>query len=68
MAVLDYLPKLKRGLGLAFDGHFLQDFSIKMFYVPYLIRYWLIKFQCNAFFSSQDIKQNVLLSSYLGNE
>ena len=68
MAVLDYLPKLKRGLGLAFGGHFLQDFSIKMFYVPYPILYWLIKFQCNAFFSSQDIKQNVLLSSCLGNE
>ena len=68
MAALDYLPKSKRGLGLAFGGHFLQDFSIKMFYVLYVILYWLIKFQCNAFFSSQDIKQNVLLSSCLGNE
>ena len=29
MAVLGYLAKLKRGLGLAFEEHFLQDFSIK---------------------------------------
>ena len=28
MAVLGYLPKLKRGLGLAFGAHFLFDFSI----------------------------------------
>ena len=31
MAVLGYLPKLKRGLGLAFGAHFLHDFPIKMF-------------------------------------
>ena len=30
MAVLGYLPKLKRGLGLAFGAHFLHDFPIKM--------------------------------------
>ena len=30
MAVLGYLPKLKRCLGLAFGAHFLQDFSIKI--------------------------------------
>ena len=29
MAVLGYLPKLKRGLGLAFGAHFLHDFTIK---------------------------------------
>ena len=29
MAVLGYLPKLKKRLGLAFGAHFLQDFSIK---------------------------------------
>ena len=34
MAVLGYLVKLKRGLGLAFDPHFLHDFFIKIF--PYL--------------------------------
>ena len=58
MAVLGYLPKLKRGLGLAFGEHFLHDFSIKAFLQ------WT-KFQCYTFFPSQDIKQNVLLSSYL---
>ena len=31
MAVLGYLPKLKRGLGLAFGQNCLHDFSIKMF-------------------------------------
>ena len=30
MAVLGYLAKLKRGLGLAFAAYFLHDFSIKM--------------------------------------
>ena len=33
MAVLCYLPKLKRGLGLAFGAYFLHDFSIKMFLI-----------------------------------
>ena len=31
MAVLAYLEKLKRDLGLAFGAHFLHDFYIKMF-------------------------------------
>ena len=31
--------------------------------VPYLVLYQWTKFQCHTFFSSQDIKQNVLLSS-----
>ena len=65
MAVLGYLPKLKEGLGLAFGAHFLHDFSIKN--VLYLILYQWTKFQCHTFFPSQDIKQNVLLTSYLGN-
>ena len=30
MAVMGYLPELKRGLGAAFGAHFLHDFSIKM--------------------------------------
>ena len=30
MAVVGYLAKLKRGLGLAFGAHFVHDFSIKM--------------------------------------
>ena len=63
MAVLGYLPKLKRGLVLAFGAHFLHNFFKN---VPYLILYQWTKFQCHTFFSSQDIKQNVLLSSYLG--
>ena len=33
--------------------------------IPYLIPYQWTKFQCHAFFPSQDIKQNVLLGSYL---
>ena len=33
MSVLDYLPKLKGDLGVAFDVHFLHDFSIKMFFI-----------------------------------
>ena len=41
MAVLGYLPKLKRGLGLAFGTN-----------IPYLILY-----QVTKFFPSQDLKQ-----------
>ena len=37
MAVLGYLPKLYRGLGLAFAAHFLHDFSIKMLFIRYSI-------------------------------
>ena len=37
MAVLGYLPKLKRDLGLASDAHFLYDFSIKIFLIQYSI-------------------------------
>ena len=33
MAVLAYLVKLKKGLGLAFGAHFLHDFPIKMFFI-----------------------------------
>ena len=33
MAVLGYLPKRKRDLGLAFGAHFLHDFPIKMFFI-----------------------------------
>ena len=57
------LPQLKRGLGLAFGAHCLHDFSIKSF--PYLTLYQSTKFQCHIFFPSQDIRQNMLLSSYL---
>ena len=57
------LAKLKRGLGLTFGAHFLHDFFHKN--LPYLILYQWAKFQCHALFLSQDIKQNMLLSSYL---
>ena len=33
MAVLGDLPKLKRGVGLAFGTYFLYDFSMKMFFM-----------------------------------
>ena len=58
-----YLSKSKGGLGLAFDAHYLFNFSVKM----YLILYQLIKFQWHTFFLSQDIKQKVLLRSHLDN-
>ena len=63
MAVLGYLAKLEKGLGLSFQAHFLHDFPIKN--VPYLILYQLTKFQRHTLFLSQDIKQNLLSSSYL---
>ena len=37
MALLGYLPKLKRGLGIASGTHFLHDFPIKMFLTQYSI-------------------------------
>ena len=33
MAVLGYLPKLKRDLGLAFGTYFRHDCPIKMFFI-----------------------------------
>ena len=33
MAVLSYLPKLKKESGLASGTHFMHDFSIKMFLI-----------------------------------
>ena len=33
MAVLCYLPKLNRGLGLVSDADFLHDFPIKVFLI-----------------------------------
>ena len=60
MADLGYLPKLKRGLGLAF-GADVHDL------IPhYSILYQWTKFQCHTFFAFQDIEQNVLLKSCLG--
>ena len=64
MAFLSYLLKPKRVLGLAFGAHFLHGFFHKS--VSYLILYQWTKFQCHNLFLSQDIKHNVLLSSYFG--
>ena len=61
MAVLGYLPKLKRSLELAFGEYFLRFFHKNV----HLILYQWPKFQCHTFFPSQDIKENALLSSYL---
>ena len=46
-----------------FRAHFLHDFFHKN--VPHLIPYQWPKFQLDTFFPSEDIKQNVLVSSYL---
>ena len=60
----------KKVLGLVFGAHFLHEFSIKMFCIYSINRVFTLsmdtKFQSHTFFLSQDIKQNVLLSSYLG--
>ena len=58
MVVLDYIANLKRGLGLPFAAHFLHDFSL-------FNAISMDKVSMPQLFSSQDIKQNVLLSSYL---
>ena len=65
MPVLSYLPNLLRGMRLAFAAYFLHDFSSKSIF--YLILHLWTRFQCHTFIPSQDIKQNVLLSSYLDN-
>ena len=58
MAVLGYLPKFKKGLGLAPGAHFLYDFSLKMFLILYSINGQ--SFNDILFLPSQDMKQNVL--------
>ena len=63
MAVLRLLPKVKRGMGLAFGAHFLHDFSKKCALFNTLSMDKV--FQCHTFFLSQAVKQNVLSSSYL---
>ena len=64
MAVLGYLAKLKRDLGLRFGAHFHHHFSTKMFLTEYSINMDK-KFQCHTLFFSQDIKQNVFSCFYL---
>ena len=61
MAVLGYLAKLKRSLGLAFGAHFLHDFSIKKISIFNTLSMGKV----SILFLSQYIKQNVLLGSCL---
>ena len=65
MDVSCYLPKLKRGLGLAFGVHFLHDCSIEMFFISLFNTLSMDKISMSYLFPSQDIKQNAFLSSYL---
>ena len=55
--------KIKKGSGASFWCIFIEWFFHKS--VSYLILYEWTKFQCHTLFVSQDIKQVVLLSSYL---
>ena len=56
--------KIKKGSGASFWCTFSEWFFHKN--VPYLVLYQWTKFQCHTLFLSQDVKQNVSLSSYLG--
>ena len=55
--------KIKEGSGTRFWCTFSAWFFDNG--VPYLILFLWAKFKCHTFLPSQDIKQNVLLSSYL---
>ena len=55
--------KIKKWSGASFWCTFSAWFFHKN--VPYLILYQWTKFQCHTLFLSQDVKQNVLSSSYL---
>ena len=51
MAGLNYLTKLKKDLGPAFDAHFLHDPYINILTnVPYLMFYQLTKFHLMSYF------------------
>ena len=63
MAVLGYFSKIKKESGASFWCTLSAWFFRKN--VPYLILYQWTKFHCHTFFLSQDIKQNMLFSSYL---
>ena len=63
MAVLGYLPKVKRGLELPFGAHFCMIFPQKGSSFSTLS---MDKVSMSYLFSlTADIKQNVLLTSYL---
>ena len=55
--------KIKKGSGIIFWCTLSAWFFYKN--VPYLIFYLWTKFQCHTFFPPEDIKQNLLLNSYL---
>ena len=61
MTVLGYLPKLKRDLKLAFGAYFVHCYFIQMLLIWFSINWQ--SFNVISFFTSQDIKQNVLLIS-----
>ena len=58
--------KFKKRSGTSFWCTFPHDFPIKN--GLYLILYYWTKFQCHTLFLSQDVKQNVSLSSYLDSD
>ena len=65
MGRFGFLPKtVKRCLGLAFEANFLHDFPKKCSLCNTLS---IDKVSMSYFFLSQEIKQKVLLSSYLDN-
>ena len=64
--ILGAVLKLYQILGLAFAVYFLHDFSIKMSISWYSIYGQGFNVIC-FFLFPQDVKQNVLLSSYLDN-
>ena len=57
MAVLGYLPNLKKGLRIDFGAYFLHGIFMKMLLISYSI--YRQSFNDIPFFPSQDIKQNV---------
>ena len=61
-AVLAYFLKIKKRSGTSFWCIFSEWFFHKN--ISYLTLYQWTKFQCHAFFSSQDIKENVLLTLF----
>ena len=56
MAVLGYLAKLKRDLGLPFGAHFHHHFSIKMFLTEYSINGQKVSMSHLIFFSRYQTK------------
>ena len=64
LAILGFLPKLKRDLGLAFGAHFLHTFSIKIFHTSYSINWQSFIFRPEFVLK---ISNKMFLNSYLDN-